>query len=91
MDLGTHPLSVIMMDELSDGTAQRLLTEENHPIQALALEHRFRLGANAIQSGDIQGVPGSAWQKRGRGAAVACWSFWSGMNSTRTSLLRMSA
>ena len=30
-------LSVIMMDELSDGTAQRLLTEEDHPLQALAL------------------------------------------------------
>ena len=31
-------LSVIMMDELSDGTAQRLLTEEDHPLQALALD-----------------------------------------------------
>ena len=27
-------LSVIMMDELSDGTAQRLLTEEDHPLQS---------------------------------------------------------
>ena len=33
-------LSVIMMDELSDGTAQRLLTEEDHPLQALALERQ---------------------------------------------------
>ena len=30
-------LSMIMMDELSDGPAQRLLTEEDHPTQALAL------------------------------------------------------
>ena len=30
-------LSVIMMDELSDGTAQRWLTEEDHPLQALAV------------------------------------------------------
>ena len=33
-------LSVIMMDELSDGTAQRLLTEEDHPLQALALDRQ---------------------------------------------------
>ena len=33
-------LSVIMMDELSDGTAQRLLTEEDHPLQALALDQQ---------------------------------------------------
>ncbi len=33
-------LSVIMMDELSDGTTQRLLTEENHPLQALALDRQ---------------------------------------------------
>ena len=30
-------LSVIMMDELNDGTAQRWLTEEDHPLQALAV------------------------------------------------------
>ena len=33
-------LSVIMMDELSDGTAQRWLTEEVHPLQALALDRQ---------------------------------------------------
>ena len=33
-------LSVIMMDELSDGTAQRWLTEEDHPLQALALDRQ---------------------------------------------------
>ena len=33
-------LSVIMMDELSDGTAQRWLTEEEHPLQALALDRQ---------------------------------------------------
>ena len=33
-------LSVIMMDELSDGRAQRLLTEEDHPLQALALDRQ---------------------------------------------------
>ena len=33
-------LSMIMMDELSDGPAQRLLTEEDHPIQALALDRQ---------------------------------------------------
>ena len=33
-------LSVIMTDELSDGTAQRLLTEEDHPLQALALDRQ---------------------------------------------------
>ena len=33
-------LSVIMMDELSDGTTQRSLTEEDHPLQALALDRQ---------------------------------------------------
>ena len=33
-------LSMTMMDELGDGPAQRLLTEENHAIQALALERQ---------------------------------------------------
>ena len=33
-------LSVIMMDELSDGTTQRWLTEEDHPLQALALDRQ---------------------------------------------------
>ncbi len=33
-------LSVIMKNELGDGAAQRLLTEEDHPIQALALDRR---------------------------------------------------
>ncbi len=33
-------LSVIMMDELSDGTARRLLTEKDHPLQALALDRQ---------------------------------------------------
>ena len=37
-------LSVIMMDELSDGTAQRLLTEEDHPLQALALDRQNKPG-----------------------------------------------
>jgi len=33
-------LSMIMTDELGDGPAQRLLTEEVHPIQALALDRQ---------------------------------------------------
>ena len=33
-------LSVIMMDELSDGTTQRWLTEEDHPLHALALDRQ---------------------------------------------------
>ena len=33
-------LSVIMMDELSDGTAQRWLTEKERPLQALALDRQ---------------------------------------------------
>ena len=33
-------LSVIMMDELSDGTAQRWLTEEDHPLQALSFDRQ---------------------------------------------------
>ena len=33
-------LSVILMGELSDGTAQRWLTEEDHPLQALALDRQ---------------------------------------------------
>ena len=33
-------LSVIMMDELRDGTTQRWLTEEDHPLQALALDRQ---------------------------------------------------
>ena len=33
-------LSTIMMDELSDGTPQRWLTEEDHPLQALALDRQ---------------------------------------------------
>ena len=33
-------LSVIMMDALSDGTAQRWLTEKDHPLQALALDRQ---------------------------------------------------
>ena len=33
-------LSVMMMDELSDGTAQRWLTEKDHSLQALALDRQ---------------------------------------------------
>ena len=35
-------LSMIMMDELGDGTAQRWLTEEDHPLQALALDRQHK-------------------------------------------------
>ena len=44
-------LSVIMMDELSDGTAQRLLTEEDHPLQALALDRQNKPGSTRIRVG----------------------------------------
>ena len=33
-------LSMIMMDELGDAPAQGLLTEEDHPLQALALDRQ---------------------------------------------------
>ena len=42
-------LSVIMMDELSDGTAQRWLTEEDHPLQATRWGQRHsRLPARIV-------------------------------------------
>ena len=47
-------LSVIMKNELGDGAAQRLLTEEDHPIQALALERQnkpFDVSVQISQTG----------------------------------------
>ena len=38
----TVAFSTIMMDELSDGPAQRLLTEEDRPLQALALDRQHK-------------------------------------------------
>ena len=52
-------LSVIMMDELSDGTAQRLLTEEDHPLQALALDRQNKPFDISVQIRCL--VPADGW------------------------------
>ena len=49
--------SVIMMDELSDGTAQRWLTEEDHPLQALALDRQNKPFDVSVQIRRTVGQP----------------------------------